>query len=160
ATICSHKSGNSKLIKGKLLPTNGPGRFQGFSASGPDVWRESWECEGDAIVVSAVGARCGKAFKAHGRWSAIANTHIVWANSEVIDRDYLFLHLNNEDFWVKGGSAQPFVKVRETFEHPFSLPPLFEQRRIVAKVEALLAQVSAAGECLAKVPLILERFRQ
>jgi hypothetical protein len=40
------------------------------------------------------------------------------------------------------------------------LPPLAEQKRIVAKVEALLARVNAARQRLAKVPAILKRFRQ
>ena len=40
------------------------------------------------------------------------------------------------------------------------LPPLAEQRRIVAQVEALLARVQAARERLAKVPALLKRFRQ
>lgn len=40
------------------------------------------------------------------------------------------------------------------------LPPLAEQRRIVEKVEALLAEVNAARDRLAKVPVILKRFRQ
>jgi type I restriction enzyme S subunit len=40
------------------------------------------------------------------------------------------------------------------------LPPLAEQRRIVAKVEALLAGVHAGRQRLAKVPAILKRFRQ
>ena len=40
------------------------------------------------------------------------------------------------------------------------LPPLAEQQRIVAQVEALLARVNAARERLAKVPAILKRFRQ
>lgn len=38
--------------------------------------------------------------------------------------------------------------------------PLAEQKRIVAKVEALLARVNAARERLAKSPAILKRFRQ
>jgi type I restriction enzyme S subunit len=41
-----------------------------------------------------------------------------------------------------------------------SVPPLAEQRRIVEKVEALLAHVNAARARLAKVPTILKRFRQ
>src|SRR5262249_45585421 len=40
------------------------------------------------------------------------------------------------------------------------LPPLAEQRRIVAKVEALLAQVNLASERLERMPAILRRFRQ
>ena len=77
-----------------------------------------------------------------------------------IDPDYLYLHLNNEDFWEKGGSAQPFVKVRATLERPFHLPPLAEQKRIVAKVEELVARVNAARARLAKAGPILKRFRQ
>ncbi|AUX24526.1 subunit S of type I restriction-modification system [Sorangium cellulosum] len=160
AALCSHRSGSSKLIKGKLHAEARPGRYQAFSASGPDVWRDTWEHEGEAIVVSAVGARCGKAFKARGRWSAIANTHVVWPDTRVLDLDYLFLHLDDEGFWAKGGTAQPFVKVRETFARPFPLPPLAEQRRIVAKALAALAEVGAARAGLARAARILRRFRQ
>jgi len=41
-----------------------------------------------------------------------------------------------------------------------ALPPLEEQRRIIAMVEELLAQVDAARQRLTRVPLILKRFRQ
>lgn len=40
------------------------------------------------------------------------------------------------------------------------VPPLPEQKRIVAKLEAVLARVNAARERLAKAPAILKRFRQ
>ncbi len=42
----------------------------------------------------------------------------------------------------------------------FSLAPVAEQKRIVPKVEALLARVNAARERLTKAPAILKRFRQ
>jgi type I restriction enzyme S subunit len=43
---------------------------------------------------------------------------------------------------------------------PIPLPPLAEQLRIVAAVEAVLARVNAARERLNRVPAILKRFRQ
>jgi type I restriction enzyme S subunit len=43
---------------------------------------------------------------------------------------------------------------------PVLLPPLPEQRRIVAKVEELLTRVNVTKDRLAKVSLILKRFRQ
>jgi type I restriction enzyme S subunit len=50
---------------------------------------------------------------------------------------------------------------REYFEAiEIPLPPLAEQKRIVAKVETLLARVNAARQRLAKVPALLKRFRQ
>jgi type I restriction enzyme S subunit len=43
---------------------------------------------------------------------------------------------------------------------PLHLAPLAEQKRIVAKIDSLLARVDAARARLAKVPAILKRFRQ
>jgi Type I restriction modification DNA specificity domain len=40
------------------------------------------------------------------------------------------------------------------------IPPLPEQKRIIAKVEGLLASVNASRERLARVPAILKRFRK
>ncbi len=139
ADAIKNRSGNSKLIKGKLHEEPAPGRFQGFSASGADVWCDHFEHEGRAIIISAVGARCGKAFKAAGKWSAIANTNIARPEPTLFDFDFAYLVLNNEHFWVRGGSAQPFVKFPPSLDRYFALPPLAEQKRIVAKVDELMA---------------------
>lgn len=43
--------------------------FIAFSAAGPDGLLPKFEVEGDGVVLSAVGARCGRTFWAHGRWA-------------------------------------------------------------------------------------------
>jgi type I restriction enzyme S subunit len=61
---------------------------------------------------------------------------------------------------VATGTAQLTIPLNGLRMFSFALPPLSEQRRIVAKVEALLARVSTARERLEKVPHLLKRFRQ
>lgn len=91
-----------------------------------------------------MGARCGKCFLATGKWQAIANTHVIIADETAALTEYLFLFLNDEDFWVKGGSAQPFVKVNASLEIEIPLPPLEVQREIVAEVEGYQRVIDGA----------------
>jgi type I restriction enzyme S subunit len=58
------------------------------------------------------------------------------------------------------GSTQPLITQTIVKNITIPLPPLPEQRRIVAKLEALLADVNAARDRLARVPLLMKRFRQ
>jgi type I restriction enzyme S subunit len=146
AKIVRHHAGNSTLIKGKLAQSPAAGLFPGFSASGQDVWCDRYEHEGDAIIVSAVGSRCGKAFATTGRWCAIANTHVVWPNENKVDKRFLGLYINDEDFWLKSGSGQPFVLFKQTFARPVLLPPLPEQTAIAAVLSDMDAELAALEE--------------
>lgn len=60
------------------------------------------------------------------------------------------------------GSGSTFMEVSgaKCREIPIAFAPLPEQKRIVAKVEALLERVNAARARLARLPAILKRFRQ
>lgn len=158
-SIARHHSGNSKLIKGTLHDEPAVNLFPAFSATGQDVWRDGFDREGDAIIISAVGARCGKCFIARGRWSAIANTHVVWPDPEQVDLKFLWYLLNDEHFWIRSGSAQPFVAVRKTFEKEILLPPLPEQRRIVAEIEKQFTRLDAGIAALRRVQVNLKRYR-
>lgn len=147
--LVNHQSGNSKLIKGKLSSEKTDGLYDGYSASGQDVFCPNYEHEGEAIIVSAVGARCGKAFLAKGKWSAIANTHIVYPKSGM-NIKFLFYLMNDEEWWVRSGSAQPFVVVKESLERPFALPPHEEQKRIVEIIDKQFAKLDEARDLIQK----------
>ena len=159
--VTQTRSGNSTLIKGKLHKNFRSDLFPAYSASGQDVWHTEGEENGVAIILSAVGARCGKCFRTNSeKWSAIANTHIVFPIDSIIDRDYLWYKINDENFWIKGGTAQPFVKVKSSFERPFLLPPLNEQHRIVAKIEELFSELDKGIEALKIAREQLKIYRQ
>lgn len=58
------------------------------------------------------------------------------------------------------GTGRKTLPLAESKKFPILLPPLNEQRRIVAKIEDLLSQVNTSRERLAKVPEIMKQFRQ
>jgi type I restriction enzyme S subunit len=58
------------------------------------------------------------------------------------------------------GALYPAVRPRDVRESAFPLPPLAEQRRIVAKLESLQARSRRAREALDALPPLLEKLRQ
>ncbi len=142
------------LIKGECAAEPEEGLFPAFSASGQDVWIERPDYSSPGIVLSAVGARCGKTFKADGEWGVVANTHCLFPGDSE-NRDYFWYLTNKEDWWEIGGTAQPFVKVKETLSRSWCLPPANEQRAIAtfldqetAKIDALIAEQERLIELL------------
>lgn len=142
--LVTAKSGNSKIIKGSLPAVNDGSLYPAYSASGQDVFSPDFGYSGDGIVISAVGARCGKCFLASGRWQAIANTHVLIPDSSKVLAKYLFLFLNDENFWVKGGAAQPFIKVSASLEISLPIPPLEVQEEIVTEIEGYQKVIDGA----------------
>jgi restriction endonuclease S subunit len=152
----SASGGNA--IKGDCSPEPFEGGFQGFSASGPDVWINEAQFNQSGIVLSAVGAQCGKTFKADGRWGVVANTHCLIPLSNA-DRDYLWYVTNLPNWWEKGGSAQPFVKVQDTLSRRWAFPRLPEQRAIAAFLDRETAKIDALiGKQEELIRLVGERF--
>jgi type I restriction enzyme S subunit len=84
-----------------------------FSAAGPDGFLPDFEVDGDGVVLSAVGARCGRTFWASGKWSSIANTIKILPSEDDSMAVWLFLATENADIWPKRGSAQPFVSIND-----------------------------------------------
>lgn len=89
----------------------------------------------------------------------------VLRSGPAIESRYLFRYTLTNEFIERvtpeqTGTHYPATSDRVVLEQPLPLPPLAEQRRIVAAVETVLARVNATRDRLSRVPAILKRFRQ
>jgi type I restriction enzyme S subunit len=90
---------------------------------------------------------------------------IVFPQSSYVDNQFLWRFLMRADVvdfanHNSNGINLPRTSFEKLRELEFPLPPLAEQRRIVAKIEQLLTAANASREHLARVPAIMKRFRQ
>jgi type I restriction enzyme S subunit len=134
-------------------------RFPVAGAAGPIGWTEKSNQDGPTLTIGRVGA-CGALRSYVGPAWVTDNALVVhpfldslrgWIEKQLEVVPWRDLHT---------GSSQPLITQTLVKGLMVSVPPLGEQRRIVEKVEALLAQVNAARARFAKVPTILKRFRQ
>jgi type I restriction enzyme S subunit len=89
---------------------------------------------------------------------------IVLPKSAAIDSQFLAHYLRTSEFVAFANSLnqgdRPRVSFDQLSDYPVPLPPYSEQQRIAAKLELLLATVSACQKRLAGIQQILARFRQ
>lgn len=90
---------------------------------------------------------------------------IVFPQKPELDSRFLMYFLNRPEVveattHAMAGVNLPRIGFDTLGDLEFPLPPLAEQKRIADRIETLLKEVDAARERLAKVPDILQRFRQ
>src|SRR6266496_4243968 len=109
--------------------------FPAYGAGGLNGYLPSFEFDRDAVVLSSIGARCGKCFFARGKWSSLANTQVILPDAKVADTKFLWFQLNDEHRWPRSGTGQPFIRPSDIKEHVVLFPPLIEQKRIAALLD-------------------------
>lgn len=139
--ICVIDWGNTSLTKKSYEEE---GKYLAVSATGADGKISYYEHEADVCVLSAIGAQCGKMFFPQQQFTAIKNTITLTPNREKVNSKYLYYLLTYIDL-PKRGAAQPFISKGdiEKCEIPY-LPSLAEQQRIVAKLDAVFAEIDEA----------------
>ena len=123
--------------------------------------------EGD-IIVSSSGTLGRTAVVRKQDLPLMLNTSVIRFRAlkpNILDQGYLRLFLKSPYFYEQiisrcTGTAQLNYGPSHLKEMDIILPPLPEQKRIVAKVEKLLEQVNKTREELAKLPLLIKKFRQ
>jgi len=110
----------------------------------------------------------GTSFGAHiwNKGKAVLNQHIfkVQNNKEIIEKVFLMYLLNHKvsEYVAKAhGTAGLAHITKGKFENSeIPLPPLNEQKRIVAKIEELFTKLDAGIDSLKKVKVQIKRYRQ
>jgi type I restriction enzyme, S subunit len=84
-------------------------------------------------------------------------------SKDIVDWRFIWEYLKTIESELKGkskGLGINNVSSADIESLQFVIPPLSEQRRIVAKLEKILAKVDACKARLEKIPAFLKRFRQ
>jgi type I restriction enzyme S subunit len=132
--VCEVDWGNTSLTKAIYKKSGYPI----FSATGQDGFADFYEQEGNAIILSAIGARAGKVFFASGKWTAIKNTIVIKVKKDnKADIRFIFYYVNNENYWKRSGSGQPFIALTTARNQILPLPPLPEQREIAEILQTI-----------------------
>ena len=121
------------------------------------------------ILVVKDGATTGKTAFVDSTFpfkQAVVNEHVfICRPTTQIIPEFLFRFLSSKDGQERilenfKGSAQGGINQTFAANTEIPLAPLSEQKRIMAKVEKLLAKVDASRTRLEKIPILLKRFRQ
>ena len=118
--------------------------FVAYSATGPDGFRPTYDFDQVGIVLSAIGAACGKTWLASGKWSCIKNTMRILPASDAVGIRFLHQQLSDPLAWPKRGTGQPFISQKDARELLVSIPSRAEQERIVEILEEQLSRLDAA----------------
>ncbi|NKS36497.1 hypothetical protein GS488_12610 [Rhodococcus hoagii] len=122
-----------------------------YGAGGVNGRVDVVEFTGPSVVLSSIGARCGKCFYVDGDWTSLANTQVIRPDLSRVDPKFLWYQLNDELSWHRSGTGQPFIKPSDVRARSVQLPDLSEQRRIAAildHADALRAKRREALACL------------
>lgn len=125
--IADIRAGGTLGLTGKqFVPTGVPA----YGAGGLNGYVTVNEHDGPAVILSSIGARCGKCFFVDGQWTSLANTQVILPDPQLVDAKFLWHQLNDEHRWHRSGTAQPFIKPSDVKSSRVFLPSLAKQRRI------------------------------
>lgn len=161
ANSCLQLSDITKLEWGNTSITKKSYVDEGFiaiSAAGPDGRLEHFEWSGEGVVLSAIGARCGRCFFVSGKWTAIKNTIVIQGDPAKVNHKFLYYYLNDARKWKISGSGQPFITLKTARETTVPFPPLAVQDDIVAEIEKQFSRLDEAVANLKRVKANLNRY--
>lgn len=146
-SVIQVSSGNS-LIKSQMSDS---GEYAVYGGNGVSGRYDDYMFKEQRVVIGRVGAQCGNVHVTEAYSWVTDNAFVVTYPEEYIDREFITMLLRYLDLkQTHKGSAQPVISGSSIYPVPLQLPPLAEQKRIVAKTTQLLDHVSELERHLEK----------
>ncbi len=98
---------------------------------------------GEAVIVGRKGS-AGELTRVSGKFWPSDVTYYVFGNDKV-DIDYLFYFLRNANLTRLATGVKPGINRNRVYEIEIPLPPLAEQRKIVARIEKRFSKIDEAA---------------
>lgn len=118
------------------------GEFPIYGANGVLGWTNKAWISGEAIIVGRKGS-AGELTRVSGRFWPSDVTYYVFGNN-YININYLFYFLTSVNLPRFSVGVKPGINRNCVYEIDIPLPPIEEQKRIVAKLENILGKVKEA----------------
>ena len=132
-----------KTITSKEIQKDG--KYKVFGANGIIGRFDNYNHEDAEVAVTCRGATCGNVNFTEPKSWITGNAMVVKPKNKDIDKPFLFYLLQNSDLKsVISGSAQPQITRKKFSSLKIPLPPLEEQKQIVAKIDAVFTEIDKA----------------
>jgi type I restriction enzyme S subunit len=136
------------------------GQVEVFGSNGAVGYHNEAITKGPTIIIGRKGS-VGAVNRSDKPCWPIDTTYYIDEVPKGLEFVYLFYFLKSQPLaTLDRSTAIPGINRNDLYGTMMPLPPTNEQRRIVAKVEVLLAESKTAREALGRIPVLLRRFRQ
>ena len=136
------------------------GEYRFYTCASKHMYSETKRFSGECLILPGNGANVGDVYYFNGDFDAYQRTYVIH-DIKILPKFLMYHMAMNWRFVNESkqfGSATNFIKIGNFKDYDVSFPPLAEQERIVAKLDAAFAEIDKAVENLKNKKMNLKKL--